>query len=118
MPIIYLKGLQVVITNYLCISIVTLTDSVDSDEIYLKGLQVVITNYLCISIVTLTDSVDSDEIYLKGLQVVITNYLCISIVTLTDNVDSDEIVHYMAFHLGLYCLSKCPFRDFSDKKGT
>ena len=37
--------------------------------------------------------------------------------TLTNNVDSYEMQHNAAFHLGLHCLSKCPFRGFQYTKG-
>ena len=30
--------------------------------------------------------------------------------TLTNSVDPDEMLHNAAFHLGLHCLSKYPFR--------
>ena len=30
---------------------------------------------------------------------------------------SDEMAHYAAFHLGLHCLSKYPFRGFQNTKG-
>ena len=31
--------------------------------------------------------------------------------------DSDEMQHYAAFHLGLHCLPKYPFRSFMRTKG-
>ena len=30
---------------------------------------------------------------------------------------SDEMQHYAAFHLGLHCLPKYPFRGFQNTKG-
>ena len=43
---------------------------------------------------------------------------CISslkvIFTFTNRVDPDEMQHYAAFHLGLYCLQKYPFRGLPE----
>ena len=36
---------------------------------------------------------------------------------LENSVDPDEMPHYAAFHLGLHCLSKYPFRGFKYTKG-
>ena len=37
--------------------------------------------------------------------------------TLTNSVDPDEMPQYAAFHLGLHCLLKYPFRGFPFTKG-
>ena len=37
--------------------------------------------------------------------------------TITNSVDPDEMQHYAAFHLGVHCLHKCPFRGFLNTKG-
>ena len=34
----------------------------------------------------------------------------------TNSVDPDDMQHYSAFHLGLNCLQKYSFRDFSNTK--
>ena len=36
---------------------------------------------------------------------------------LANSADPDEILHYAAFHLGLCCLPKYPFRGFQSLKG-
>ena len=40
-----------------------------------------------------------------------------SFFALTNSVDPDEMPHYAAFHLGLHCLPKYPFRGFLYTKG-
>ena len=35
---------------------------------------------------------------------------------LANSVDPDEMLHYPAFHLGLHCLPKYPFRSFESTK--
>ena len=38
-------------------------------------------------------------------------FFCLKIVlTFTNSLDPDEMPIYAAFHLGLHCLQKCPFR--------
>ena len=40
-------------------------------------------------------------------------FLSLKIVSIiTNSVDPDEMQHYAAFHLGLHCLTKYPFRGF------
>ena len=34
------------------------------------------------------------------------------VLTLANSTDPDEMQHYAAFHLGLHCLPKYPFRGF------
>ena len=36
---------------------------------------------------------------------------------LANSADLDEMLHYVAFHLGLHCLPKYPFRGFWSSKG-
>ena len=36
---------------------------------------------------------------------------------LANSADPDEMLQYAAFHLGLHCLQKCPFRGFLVTKG-
>ena len=36
---------------------------------------------------------------------------------LASSADPDEMPHYVAFHLGLHCLPKHPFRGFRHRKG-
>ena len=38
-------------------------------------------------------------------------------VTFTNSVESDEMPHHAAFHLGLHCLCKVPFKGFPIYKG-
>ena len=46
------------------------------------------------------------------------NLGCLEIfLTLTNSVDPDEMPHYGAFHLGLHCLLKYPFKGFPYTKG-
>ena len=60
-------------------------------------------------------------IYFKGSQVIISQILCISVIDvvliLANSEDPDEMQHYAAFHLGLHCLPKYPFRGFQYAKG-
>ena len=59
--------------------------------------------------------------YFKGSQVEFLNYcvfLSLKVVLiLANSVDPDEMQHYAAFHLGLHCLPKHPFRGFQYIKG-
>ena len=54
-------------------------------------------------------------VYFKGSQVVLSKLRCISVpegsIYQANSVDPIEMQHY-AFHLGLHCLSKYPFRSF------
>ena len=46
--------------------------------------------------------------------------VCLSlefVLILADSADPDEMQHYAAFHLGLPCLPKYPFRGFQYTKG-
>ena len=38
------------------------------------------------------------------------------VLILANSADSDEMQHYAAFHLGLHCLPKCPFRGFQNTR--
>ena len=59
--------------------------------------------------------------YFKGSQVEILNYEVFQffkiILTLANSANPDKMQHYAAFHLGIYCLSKYPFRGFQYTKG-
>ena len=80
----------------------------------------------CITVLTLCipmDKSNKDGIVnyiFYGSQVAILQLSCISVpfncFTLTNSVDPDETPHYVAFHLSLHCLSKCPFRGFQYTK--
>ena len=52
-------------------------------------------------------------VYFKGSQVFFPNHNIFPtlriVFTLTNSVDPDEMLHYAAFHLGLHCLSMCPY---------
>ena len=67
-----------------------------------------------------TDKNNKEGIYIWA-QVVIFQLFHISIPEdcfyLENSVDPDEMPHYAAFHLGLHCLSKYPFRGFKYTKG-
>ena len=39
------------------------------------------------------------------------------VLIIANSVDPDEMQHYAAFHLGLHCLPKYPFRGFLYRKG-
>ena len=60
--------------------------------------------------------------YIEGSQVIISkkkycsNSQKIDFV-LVNSANPDEMPHYVAFHLGLHCLSKYPFRGFWSTKG-
>ena len=58
--------------------------------------------------------------YFKGSQTECFN-LCISVTegcfNFGTSADSDEMQHYAAFHLGLHCLPKYPFRSFQYVNG-
>ena len=43
-------------------------------------------------------------VHIKGCQVTISKKYCEDLFTFTNGVDPDEMLHYDAFHLGLYCL--------------
>ena len=68
-----------------------------------------------------TISMELPIVYFKGSQVEISNYdvlLSLKIVLiLANSADPDEMQHYSAFHLGLHCLHKYPFRGFQHTKG-
>ena len=58
--------------------------------------------------------------YIKGSQVIISAKNCISLkidFVLANSADPDEMPHYAAFHLGLHCWPKYPFRGFCSTKG-
>ena len=59
--------------------------------------------------------------YIEGSQVIISKkivFLSLKIdFVLVNSADPDEMPHYVAFHLGLHCLSKYPFRGFWSTKG-
>ena len=38
------------------------------------------------------------------------------VLIIANSADPDEMQHYAAFHLGLHCLPKYPFRVFKDAK--
>ena len=45
-------------------------------------------------------------------------FFCLKIVlAFTNSVDPDEMQHFAAFHLGLHCLQKYPFKGFPNTKG-
>ena len=45
-------------------------------------------------------------------------FLSLKIVfVLANSTDPDEMLHYAAFHLGLHCLQKYPYRGFQSSKG-
>ena len=44
-------------------------------------------------------------------------FLSENLFTFTNSVDPYEMQHYAAFHLGLHCLTKYPFRGFPYTKG-
>ena len=47
----------------------------------------------------------------EGSKVLLYVYLCEDF-ALTSSAEPDERLHYAAFHLGLHCLPKYPFRGF------
>ena len=57
----------------------------------------------------------------KGSQVDFSKLIYISVseivLILANSVDPDEMQHYAAFHLGLHCLQKHPFRGFKNTRG-
>ena len=54
-----------------------------------------------------TISKELSIVYFKGV------FLCLKIILILENsADTDEIQHFAAFHLGLHCLPKNPFRGF------
>ena len=40
------------------------------------------------------------------------------VLVVANSADPDEMPHYAAFHLGLHCLPKYPFRGFQKGKGS
>ena len=45
-------------------------------------------------------------------------FQCLKMVfILANSADPNEMPHFAAFHLGLQCWSKCPFRSFQYSKG-
>ena len=61
-------------------------------------------------------------VYIEGLQVTISEknvvFLSLKIdFVLANNANLDEMQCYAAFHLGLHCLPKYPFRGFQYMKG-
>ena len=55
--------------------------------------------------------------YIAGSQVIISPkiivFICLKIdFVFANSADPDEMLHYAAFHLGLHCLPKYPFRGF------
>ena len=60
-------------------------------------------------------------VYMEGLQFMISkkNFVFHSLkidFVLANSADPDEMPHYAAFHLGLHCLLKYPFRGFRSTK--
>ena len=57
-------------------------------------------------------------LYIEGSQVRIfkKNFVVLSLVQ-ANIADPDEMLHYAAFHLGLHCLPKYPFRCFRSEMG-
>ena len=55
-------------------------------------------------------------VYIEGSPVIISNKNLISylkiVIVLANSVDTDEMQHGAAFHQGLHCLPKYPFRGF------
>ena len=54
--------------------------------------------------------------YIEGSQVIISKKIIFLSLTIdlvsANSADPDEMPHYVAFHLGLHCLSKYPFSGF------
>ena len=59
--------------------------------------------------------------YIEGRQIIVSKnivFLSLKIdFVLANSADPDEMLHYAAFHLGLHCLPKYPFRGFWSSKG-
>ena len=55
------------------------------------------------------------NVYIEGSQVIISPHMYFFLVS-ENNVEPDEIPHYVAFHMGLHCLPKYPFRGFRFSK--
>ena len=59
--------------------------------------------------------------FFKGSQVEFLNCLVFlslkAVLILANSADPDEMQHYAAFHLGLHCLPKYPFKVFTYTKG-
>ena len=55
-------------------------------------------------------------VYIEGSQIIISKKYCFLSLkidfVLANNADPDEMPHYVAFHLGLHCLSKYRLRGF------
>ena len=67
-------------------------------------------------------SMGQPNVYFKGSQVrIFLNYdIFLSrkvVLILANSAGPDEMQHYAAFHLGLHCLPKYPFRGFQYTKG-
>ena len=60
-------------------------------------------------------------VYIEGLRVIVSQnivFLSLNIdLVLANSADADEMPHPAAFHLGLHCLPKHPFRGFWSTKG-
>ena len=56
------------------------------------------------------------NVYIEGSQVIVSPKMYFFLVS-ENNVEPDEIPHYVAFHMGLHCLPKYPFRGFQYTKG-
>ena len=60
-------------------------------------------------------------VYIEGSQFIISKRYCICSLkidfVLANSADPDEMPHHAAFHLGLRCLPKYPFRGFRSTKG-
>ena len=61
------------------------------------------------------------SVYIEGSQVIISTkivFLSLKIdFVLANSVNPDEMLHIAAFHQGLHCLSKYPFRGFWSSNG-
>ena len=66
-----------------------------------------------------TISIGLPILYFKGPQVEVSkNDASLKVVLILANIaDPDEMQHYAAFHLGLHCLPKYPFRGFEYTMG-
>ena len=67
-----------------------------------------------------TISMGLSIVYFKGSQNFLKNDVFLSlkvVLILPNSADPYEMQHHAAFHLGLHCLSKYPFRGFQHTKG-
>ena len=103
--------------------------------IYLRGHRCLFPKYIVFLSLkiyfVLANIVDPDEmphkfrmvhcIYLRGHRCLFPKYivfLSLKIYFVLANIaDPDEMPHYAAFHLGIQCVSKYPFRDFWSSEG-